>query len=408
MTNYFSEIVLPETVVTGHSADMESAPPKVNAHIHTPHSFSAFGNMEQPFEMAHSEQIAVLGINDFYTTDGYDEFAALAKSRRIFPLFNIEFMALQKNEQAAGIRINDPQNPGRTYLSGKGLRYPVVLSENGRQKLLRLQSESNRQTYQMVDKLNQFLETTTTGIHFDAAVLQGRLARNLFRERHIATAVRLAVAEKFVTEENIHAALTEIFSGKPPKSSVSDVAALENEIRNNLLKAGGPAYVEEDEKAFLSLGEVIEFIIDAGGIPCYPVLLDDAKGNFTDFEGNFQMMANTLKAKGIFMIELIPGRNGYTILKDFVRFFDQQGFGITFGSEHNTPQLDPLTITCRGGIPLDVELMQVSFKGAALIAAHQYLVANGKPGFPVHDFPSAGLLTELEGIGKQVIMNFIK
>jgi hypothetical protein len=95
-------------------------------------------------------------------------------------------------------------------------------------------------------------------------------------------------------------------------------------------------------------------------------------------------------------------------LKDFVRFFNQQGFGITFGSEHNTPQLDPLTITCRGGIPLDDELMQISYKGAALIAAHQYLIANGKPGFPVYEFPSAGLLTELEGIGKQVIMNFIK
>jgi hypothetical protein len=408
MTNYYREIVLPETIIFGQSADRESAPPKINAHIHTPHSFSAFDNMEQPFEMANSEHIVVLGINDFYTTDGYDEFASLAKSRRIFPLFNIEFMALQKNEQAAGMRINDPQNPGRTYLSGKGLRYPVVLSDDGRQKLQRLQSESNRQTYQMVDKLNQFLETTSTGIHFDAEALQDKLARNLFRERHIATAVRIAVVEKFVTEENIFAALTEIFSGKAPKSSVSDVAALENEIRNNLLKAGGPAYVAEDEKAFLSLGEVIEFIIDAGGIPCYPVLLDDAKGNFTDFEGNFQMMANSLKGKGIFMIELIPGRNDYSILKDFVRFFDQLGFGITFGSEHNTPQLDPLTITCRGGIPLDDDLMQISYKGAALIAAHQYLIANGKPGFPVHEFPSASLLTELEGIGKQVIMNFIK
>jgi hypothetical protein len=408
MKNYYSEIVLPEPIVAGQSANRESVPPKINAHIHSPYSFSAFENMEQPFEMANSEHIVVLGINDFYTTDGYDEFASLAKSRRIFPLFNIEFMALQKNEQAEGIRINDPQNPGRTYLSGKGLRYPVVLSDNGLQKLQRLQSESNRQTYQMVDKLNQFLETTSTGIHFNATALHGKLARNLFRERHIATAVRLAVVEKFVTEENIYAALTEIFSGKTPKSSVWDVAALENEIRNNLLKAGGPAYVPEDEKAFLSLREVIEFIIDAGGIPCYPVLLDDAKGNFTDFEGDFQMMANALKTKGIFMIELIPGRNDYSVLKDFVRFFDQQGFGITFGSEHNTPQLDPLTITCRGGIPLDDELMQISYKGAALIAAHQFLIANGKPGFPVYEFPSAGLLTELEGIGKQVIMNFIK
>jgi hypothetical protein len=381
--------------------------PKINGHIHTPHSFSAFADIEQPFRMAKSEGISVLGINDFYTTNGYVEFANLAKKYQIFPLFNIEFMALQKPLQDAGIRVNDPQNPGRTYLSGKGLRFPVSMSEKSLLKLQTLQRESNRQTYQMVDKLNQFLRTTSTGIHFDATLIQQNLARNLLRERHIATAVRLSVFEKYSMEQNRFNALTEIFSGKAPKSPINNFNALENEIRNNLLKVGGPAYVEEDEKAFLSLDEVIELIVDAGGIPCYPVLLDDPKGNFTDFEAGFQAMAETLKAKGIFMVELIPGRNDFSILRDFVRYFDQQGFAITFGTEHNTPQLDPLTITCRGGVSLDKELLQINYKGAAIIAAHQYLTAKGESGFPSDEFPSVALLEELEKVGKHVISNFI-
>ena len=70
--------------------------PRINGHIHTPHSFSAFTDIEQPFKMAKEEGIRILGINDFYTTDGYDEFAEFAKAYKIFPLFNIEFMALQK------------------------------------------------------------------------------------------------------------------------------------------------------------------------------------------------------------------------------------------------------------------------------------------------------------------------
>ena len=59
---------------------------------------------------------------------------------------------------------------------------------------------------------------------------------------------------------------------------MSDIPALDNEIRGNLLKSGGKAFVEEDENAFMSLDEVIEIILAAGGIPCYPVLLDDKNG----------------------------------------------------------------------------------------------------------------------------------
>src|SRR5512133_519854 len=93
----------------------------VNGHFHTPYSFSAFTEIEQVFRMAEAEGVQVLGINDFYTTDGYAEFAALAAKYKIFPLFNIEFMSLQKDLQDANIRVNDPANPGRTYFSGKGL-----------------------------------------------------------------------------------------------------------------------------------------------------------------------------------------------------------------------------------------------------------------------------------------------
>jgi len=119
--------------------------PQVNGHIHTPYSFSAFSTIEQAFMMAREEGISVLGINDFNTTDGYPEFASLAKKYRVFPLFNIEFMALQKEEQLQGIRVNDPVNPGRTYLSGKGLRFPSVMGEESRKKLIAIQKESNQQ-----------------------------------------------------------------------------------------------------------------------------------------------------------------------------------------------------------------------------------------------------------------------
>ncbi|SHF05953.1 hypothetical protein SAMN05444274_103377 [Mariniphaga anaerophila] len=379
--NALANFPTPDELLEWHQKLNENPVPEINGHIHTPHSFSAFANIEQPFLMAQKESIKVLGINDFYTTDGYSEFANLAETHKIFPLFNIEFMALQNDLQEAGVRVNDPNNPGRTYFSGKGLQFPVQMNEESQKKIQELQTESNHQTFQMVEKLNAFFAANNIEIHFSVAELQQQLAKNLFRERHIAQAVRLAVFDKESTEGARKTLFQKIFSGKELISPLDNLATIENEIRGNLLKAGGAAFVPEDPKAFLSLKEVIEIIIDAGGIPCYPVLLDDSKGNFTDYEANKEKLLQELVKNDVYSVELIPGRNDFKILKDFVTYFNEHGFVVTFGTEHNTPELSPLKVSCRGGVPLDAELMNINYDGAAVIAAHQYLKAQGKEGY---------------------------
>lgn len=353
----------------------------VNGHFHTPFSFSAFTEIDQVFKMAEAEGVQVLGINDFYTTDGYAEFAALAAKYKIFPLFNIEFMSLQKDLQEANVRVNDPANPGRTYMSGKGLSFPFKIGKPEQALLEQVQHESNVQTAEMVEKLNVFLAEINAGFSFTFEELKAGYAKNMLRERHIAKALRIAIDEKFSSPEDKKAFYTLVFSGKELKSKLTDFTGIENEIRSNLLKTGGRAFVPEDPKAFLSLDQVIQVIISAGGIPCYPVLLDDAKGFFTDYEGNFVKLYETLVSKGVYSLELIPGRNTFAVLKDFVTFFRSKNFLITFGTEHNTPQLDPVKVSCSGGVDLDEELERIGYEGACIIAAHQYLIAKGEEGF---------------------------
>jgi hypothetical protein len=353
----------------------------VNGHFHTPFSFSAFTEIEQVFTMAKTEGVQVLGVNDFYTTDGYPEFAELAAKYKIFPLFNIEFMALQRDLQEAGVRVNDPANPGRTYMSGKGLSHPFKIGAEALALLQQVQHESNVQTAEMVNKLNAFLAELNAGISFNFDGLKAKYAKNMLRERHIAKALRIAIDEKLISEEDKKAFYLQVFSGKEVKSKLDDVAGLENEIRGNLLKAGGKAFVAEDPKAFLSLDEVKKVIISAGGIPCYPVLLDDPKGVCTDFEADAEKLYQMLVDRNIFSIELIPGRNNFNILKKFVQFFRSKNFLVSFGTEHNTPQLDPVKVSCRHGVELDEELNQIGYEGACIIAAHQYLVAKGEEGF---------------------------
>ncbi|NQU88450.1 MAG: PHP domain-containing protein [Mariniphaga sp.] len=381
--------------------------PDINGHIHTPHSFSAFTDMEQAFRMAKKEGLKVLGINDFYTTDGYEEFALLAQKYKIFPLFNIEFMALQKDLLEAGIRVNDPNNPGRTYLSGKGLNFPVSMSSNSFATIKSIQDESNQQTYEMIKKLNAFVKESGLDLNFDAKEMHNAYAKNLFRERHIAQAIRIAVFEKTSISSEREKIFQKLFSGKKVKSSLENIAALENEIRGSILKAGGSAFVEENPKAFLSLEEVNALIIDAGGIPCYPVLLDNPSGKCTDYESDKEKFLKTLLDKNIYSIELIPGRNDFDILKDFVTYFHKNRFVITFGTEHNTPQLDPMKITCRGGVPLDDELRKINYKGAAIIATHQYLKSIGEEGYLSGEKPKIDQQQEFIKLGKAVIEQFI-
>jgi hypothetical protein len=358
---------------------------EANGHIHTPFSFSAFSDMQTIFRMATEEKIVLLGINDFYVSDGYDEFHKGCIENRIFPLFNIEFIGLLKEEQQKGIRINDPNNPGRIYFSGKGLDYPFHSGWLQKRKLKKVIKESQLQIKAMIVKVNQLIQKDNPSLSLSYESIKKRYAHDLVRERHLAKAIRNLTAENFNSPEDQLQFLETLYGGKKSKTGLSNPSALENEIRSNLLKSGGAAFVEEDEKSFLELKKIIKIIIAAGGIPCYPVLLDDPSGKCTEFENDNEKLLASLNKLGIECIELIPGRNDHTILKNFVEFFHEKGFIIIFGTEHNTPEMIPLTITARGSVPLDESLKKIAWEGACVIAAHQYLRADGRQGYVLPD-----------------------
>lgn len=353
----------------------------VNAHVHTPYSFSAFTGIPQLFDMAKNENIAVVGINDFFVTDGYEPFYHEALKTGVFPLFNIEFIGLMKKEQQQKIRINDPNNPGRCYLSGKGLNFPFAVEDRFRERLIRIVAESQEQVRSMIIKANDWFSEIGTGITLNYEEIRKNYAEELVRERHIAKAIRIAVFEKFTGESERFAVFTAMFAGKEPKSALADLPGLENELRGNLLKAGGKAFVEEDDNTFMNIEEVIDTIVNAGGIPCYPVLLDDRNGDYTEYERDPEELMKELANRNIGCIELIPGRNDAGHIERFVQFFSRRGFVILFGTEHNTPDLVPLTCDSRGNKPLSDEMKRISWEGACVVAAHQYLHATGQEGF---------------------------
>ena len=355
---------------------------KVNAHLHTPFSFSAFSQLEEALDRAVAENVKVVGINDFYTAAGYDAWAKGCKERGLYPLFNIELISLNEEDQKAGLRVNDPGNPGRTYISGKGLAYPFKLGEPYATQLAGVLKESNAQVDAMCRKLNGILLEVNAGFILDIRWIKNTLTKGMFRERHLAKALRLKVYETCENaEEKIKTTFSKIFGGKELKSLLNDVAGVENEIRGILLKAGGGAFVQEDPKAFLPLKTVCEIILAAGGIPTYPFLADDAKGGYTDFEGDLERVAKQLTERGFHSVEFITTRNGLELLEKYAVYLHEQGFVVTFGSEHNTPAMEPIELFARNSTPLTEKLMQINYEGACVIAAHQHLVAQGLRGY---------------------------
>ena len=381
---------------------------EANGHIHTPYSFSAFIALDTAFSMAVKEKIAVLGINDFYVTDGYPAFHKGCLINKIFPLFNIELIGLLKDEQKKGIRINDPNNPGRIYFSGKGLDFPFQVGWLQKLQLRAVKKESQIQIKAMIRKLNVLIEKKNPGVKLAYSQIKRYYAHELVRERHIAKALRELAMTVSDSEEEQIGFLENLYGGKKSNIGVSNKAGLENEIRSNLLKSGGAAFVEENANSFLELKKIIKIIIRAGGIPCYPVLLDDQAGRFTEFESDPEKLYSSLKRLGIECIELIPGRNDSVILKSFVDFFHNKGFLITFGTEHNTPEMLPLTVSTRGSVPLDESLKKIAWEGACVIAAHQYLRADGRQGYVLPDGThSVKQMGELKNLGQLVIEYYI-
>lgn len=320
----------------------------VNAHIHTPYSFSAFESVEEALEHAAEEGVKVVGINDFYSTDGYGEWKEGCAARGLYPLFGIEFISLNAEDQAAGLRVNDPNNPGRTYISGKGLAYPVILKGEPLRKLEAVRAESNRQVEQMCAKLNEWLKAEGKPVQLDFNEIREKLTKGSIRERHLAKALRLAM-----------------------EPDAENPAKLENELRSKLLKAGGPAFVPESPEAFLPMKTVQEIIEAAGGIPTYPFLADDAKGNFTDFEGDLMKAADTLKKRGFRSVEFITTRNTTAVLEQYAGYLEDEGFIVSFGSEHNTPAMEPVKLHTRDAAELPAKLKAINWRGACAIAAHQ-------------------------------------
>ncbi len=395
MFNFWEEISNRLLAAKNKSADSTDTI-RINNHVHTPWSYSSFNTVDDVIKQAKQEDIKVLGINDFNTVAGYGEWADKCLDNNIFPLFNIEMIGLDKANMSSGLHINDPGNPGRTYISGKALAYPSQMSETNAESLKRIIEQSNGQLEEMTQKVNMLLQNIKPGLQLDYARLLKENTRGMVRERHLAGAIRSLIHSDRV--------FMELLGSEYKSIDKSNFARVENLIRSRLLKAGGEAFIPEDPEIFIDPLEIRDIILDAGGIPTYPFLADHNNGSYTDFEKDREEAAIRLIEKGFYSVEFIPLRNDYKLFREYALFLNEQGFIVTFGTEHNAPGYAPLEVKAGGDVSLDEDLCKINMEGAAILASHQYLTwKEGKGYLTESGSPKVEEKQEYIELGKKLI-----
>lgn len=379
---------------------------QVNTHIHLPPNFSAFSSVKQAVDLARQQGVTVLGAGNYYDFEVYEEFESRARHDGIFPLLGLEIICMVPDLAATGVKINDPGNPGKFYLCGKGITQYIHMTAEAKRLLDLIRGNDAARMRRVIARLIEVFNRSTIQTDLDEAAIVDAIARRYrcprtsvyLQERHLCQAFQERFFERVPSEKRIEA-LTRLF-GAAPKAAPGDAVAIQNEIRSCLLKAGQSAYVEE---AFVTFEQACDLVGELGGLLCYPTLVDGTNP-ICPFEAPVDELIERLQQRNIGCAEFIPARNSPEVLTEYVLAMRSAGLIVTAGTEHNTLDMLPIQLQCAKGTTISDELLWIFWEGACVIAAHQYLVLKRQKGF------EAGCgeirIAELATIGASVIQKY--
>ena len=355
--------------------------PLVNTHVHFPPNFSAFRTVEDAIGTAAAEGARAVGISNFFDQQVYAEFRDQADAAGIVALYGLEFITLDDDLAAAGIRVNDPANPGRMYLCGKGIAPFKEKSATAQRIATEIRGGNDERATAMVGKLADWFLTCGLDTGLTAEVIAHEVAYAAevpvgwvsLQERHIAMAFQRAL---FTLPPDERASVLERAYGSASTVDIEDAGALQGEIRSRLIKVGTPGYVPEVPLGF---ADAYRYVLEMDGIPTYPTLADGVSP-VCPFEDPAEKLASQLVARGIHAAELIPIRNTVACVDAYVRAFTGAGMVVMGGTEHNTPDRIPIEVACVDG-PVSDYARQAFWEATCVVAAHQHLLANGEPGY---------------------------
>ena len=126
-----------------------------NTHLHVPPNFSAFTTVEDAVETSAAQGVKVIGTSNFHDFGVYDRFDAAARANGLKALFGLEFISVLDEAMRANMTVNDPANPGRAYICGKGIPNPTAPSTQTKTFMDAAKVSNEARTTQMVDRVRE-------------------------------------------------------------------------------------------------------------------------------------------------------------------------------------------------------------------------------------------------------------
>jgi hypothetical protein len=360
-------------------------PPTTNSHVHVPPNFSAFATPGAVIDAAVAEGVAAVGFSNFFDHHVYADLADRAQAAGIVALFGLEFITVVPELAAAGVRVNDPANPGRMYFCGKGIDPMSPPSARRAGVATAIRTGNDARSAAMVERLAAHFASVGFDSGLTAAAIAERVASRAgvpvawvsLQERHIAQAFQEALAA--LPRDRRATVLTAAY-GRPSTVDPDAAVALQGELRSRLLKVGTPGFVAEVP---LELGDAYAYVLDARGIPTYPILADGADP-VCPYEASPADLAEQLRGLGVWAAELIPIRNHQAVVDQYVQTLTDAGLIVMAGTEHNTLDQIPLEPACVDG-PCSDFARGAFYEAACVVAAHADRVRQGAPGYVSED-----------------------
>ncbi len=337
----------------------------VNLHIHTNESFSVFSSPTEAVWNARREGIEYFGINDHYTIAGHDEFGRACRIAGLRAVFSIEAIGSDGDSQRAGRRYNDPNNPGRLYLVGKGVVRNLEPGSPGHRTLRTMRAAIRERNKKILNRLNEYATSRNVPLSLGYGQVEELTPRGNATERHVVQRFCMEVDALYPDMQERAEAYHRLLGEQVSQDTIEDPAGLQNLARSLLVKNDRPCYVEEDGRAFTSLENLVDLYLEYGAVPTYPFM-----GNpVTEEEEDLDLLLKRVQEKRLHALDMIDYRTHLDRAREIVQAAEAHQLPLFVGTEHNTKTMMPLV----GPVENALELRDYFEKSARFVLGHQLL-----------------------------------
>jgi len=309
----------------------------LNVHAHSFFSYNAYGFSPSALAwLAKMNGYSMMGIVDFDTLDGVDEFLGACELLGVRGIAGIETRVYVPEFKEA--EINSPGEPGIAYHMGTGFISSHVPDyvEAG---LTDIRQSAEARNRQILAKVNVFLAPLELDYEMDILPLT---PSGYATERHMVYRIAQKAGEVLEDpagfwEEKLGLSLNEV------QAVMKDQTAFQNLLRKRLMKQGGVAYVQPDAGTFPLVDDFHAIVQGAGALPCSAWLDGLSRG-----EQDIERLLSLLMEKGARALNIVPDRNWNIKDPDLkaqkikelyrvVTLAEQRGLPVLVGTEMNSP-----------------------------------------------------------------------